>query len=109
MNRKECPDRLCSQKENTPIDGKAMNEKTSSVETEVRQRAVTATPKLVNGQRLLEELFDEDSRPSLRTLRNWTAAKAIPFVRLGHLVFFFVPDVKSALEKRHTIKAKGVQ
>lgn len=63
--------------------------------------------KLVSAPRLLEELFDPESRPSLRTVRNWTAAKAIPFVRLGHLVFFNIPDVQRALEKRHTIMAKG--
>jgi hypothetical protein len=56
--------------------------------------------KLVNAKKLLELLFDEDSRPSLRTLRNWTAANAIPFVRLGHLVFFSPDKVREALQKK---------
>jgi hypothetical protein len=63
--------------------------------------------KLVNAEKLLELLWDEDSRPSLRWLRTQTKAKAIPFVRMGHLVFFYPPDVRASLERKHTIRARG--
>jgi hypothetical protein len=46
--------------------------------------------KLVGAQELLNELFSDGCRPSLRWLRTQTAAKAIPHVRIGHLVFFDV-------------------
>ncbi len=73
------------------------------------ENGVYAPAKLVNGPTLLVLLFDENSRPSLRWLRTMTKSKAIPFVRLGHLVFFYPPDVRAALEKRHTVNAKGVK
>jgi hypothetical protein len=65
-------------------------------------------PKLVKAERLIETVFDEGSRPSLRTLRGWTKAKAIPFVRIGHGVWFNPDEVRRALSNRHTIKAKGL-
>jgi hypothetical protein len=63
--------------------------------------------KLVNAKTLLELLWDEDSRPSLRWLRTQTKAKALPFVRMGHLIFFYPPDVRSALDRKYTIRARG--
>ena len=60
------------------------------------------TPKLVNAERLLEALFDEDSRPSLRWLRQMQAQRVIPYYKLGHLVRFNIKEVREALEaERH--------
>ena len=58
--------------------------------------------KLLNAQQLLDQLFDDESKPSLRWLREQTRARAIPFVRIGHLVFFDLAIVRSALAERHT-------
>jgi len=55
---------------------------------------------LVNGPTLLESLFDEKSRPSIRWLRDQTRKKQIPFVRLGHLVFFDLEAVRSTIGKQ---------
>jgi hypothetical protein len=55
---------------------------------------------LVDAERLLELLFEEQSRPSLRWLREQQARRAIPFVRLGRLVFFDLAQVRAALKIR---------
>jgi hypothetical protein len=56
--------------------------------------------KLVNATNLLEILFDEDSRPSLRSLRTWTSTRIIPSVRIGRLIFYDLAAVQAALSKR---------
>jgi len=65
--------------------------------------------KLVNADQLLEQIFDPTAKPSLRWLRTQTKAKAIPHVRIGHLVFFDVEMVRTALATknlvRHRVKA----
>ena len=43
-------------------------------------------PKLVDANGLLEALFDEQSRPSLRWLRQMQAQRKIPYVKIGHCV-----------------------
>jgi hypothetical protein len=43
---------------------------------------------LVKGQRLLELLFEEESRPSMQWLRAQVHAKAIPYIKRGRLFFF---------------------
>lgn len=62
---------------------------------------------LVDASRLLEILFEEQSRPSLRWLRERQASRAIPFVRLGRLIFFDPEQVRAALASRCTIKSRG--
>lgn len=60
--------------------------------------------KLVCAQQLLDELFDPGARPSLRWLRSQTKAKAIPHVRIGHLVFFDLEMVREALAARNLVR-----
>jgi hypothetical protein len=72
----------------------------------MHENASTVTSKLVNAQGLLQVLFEPDARPSLRWLRNQTKAKSIPFVRCGRLIFFYPPDVRAALDKKHTVRSK---
>lgn len=62
--------------------------------------------KLVNAHQLLEELFDPKCRPSLRWLWNMTKARAIPFIRIGHLVFFDVDMVRSALAEVNLVRRR---
>jgi len=62
--------------------------------------------KLVDAPRLLEALFDEASRPSLRWLRGQQKARAIPFVRCGRLIFFNIDAVRAALANNRTINAR---
>lgn len=62
---------------------------------------------LVDGPSLLELIFDKQSRPTLRWLRDQQKRRIIPYVKIGHLVRFDVDKVRDALEKRHTVKAKA--
>jgi hypothetical protein len=68
--------------------------------------------KLVRSEQLLDQLFDPDAKPSIRWLRAQTRAKTIPYVRIGHLVFFDVDMVRAVLADknlvRHRIKAPSV-
>lgn len=66
----------------------------------------TNSPQLVRGERLLELLFDEYSRPSLRWLRQMQAQRKIPYVKIGHLVRFDVDQVRSALEDDCTVHSR---
>lgn len=52
--------------------------------------------KLVNCDELLQELFTENARPSVRWLLNQVRARKIPFVRIGRLIFFDVEQVRKA-------------
>lgn len=62
--------------------------------------------KLVNAGQLLEQLFDPDAKPSLRWLRSQTKSKAIPHVRIGHLVFFDVDMVRTALAGKNLVRRR---
>lgn len=61
------------------------------------------TTKLVDATRLLEILWDEKSRPSLRWLRERQAERAIPYVKVGSLVWFDPDEVRQCLKERWTI------
>lgn len=65
---------------------------------------VAVRGKLVNGQQLLEQLFDPEARPSMRWLRSQTKAKSIPFIRIGHLVFFDMDMVRAALAAKNLVR-----
>jgi hypothetical protein len=60
----------------------------------------------VRAERLLEILFEEDSRPSLRWLREQQARRAIPFVKIGALVYFDPPAVKAHFAAKSTIRGR---
>lgn len=67
---------------------------------------ITIKGKLVSAEVLLDQVFDPQSRPSIRWLRTQTKAKTIPFVRIGHLVFFDVDMVRAALAAKNLIKGR---
>ena len=73
----------------------------------MKEVRITVTGKLLNAQGLLNELFSEECRPSLRWLRTQTKAKAIPCVRIGRLVFFDVEMVRAYLAERRLVHARG--
>ena len=60
--------------------------------------------KLVSAEQLLEQLFDPDCKPSLRWLRSQTKSKAIPHIRIGHLVFFDMDMVRAALAGKNLVR-----
>ena len=61
---------------------------------------------LVPGEVLLATLWpDEETRPTLRWLRKMTATRSLPFVKLGHRVWFDVQRVRRHLDKKFTVEA----
>jgi hypothetical protein len=63
-------------------------------------------PKFLDARGLLEALFDESSRPSLRWLRQMQAQRKIPYIKLGRLVRFDVTQVRAALEEDCTVHSR---
>ena len=59
--------------------------------------------KLVDASQLLEILWDEESRPSLRWLRDRQAERAIPYVKVGARVWFDPVEVRQCLKDRWTV------
>jgi len=55
--------------------------------------------RLVDAKGLLETLFADGCRPSLRWIRTQQKRKAIPSCRIGHLVFFDPDAVRAALNR----------
>ncbi len=64
--------------------------------------------KLVSAEELLEQLFAPECKPSLRWLRTQTKAKSIPHVRIGHLVFFDMEQVRTALAGRTAARGRRI-
>lgn len=62
--------------------------------------------KLVSAEQLLEQLFAPECKPSLRWLRTQTKARSIPHVRIGHLVFFDLDMVRTALAGRRLVRGR---
>ena len=60
--------------------------------------------KLVCAEQLLDQVFDPGARPGVRWLRSQAKAKAIPHVRIGHLVFFDVVLVREALAAKNLVR-----
>lgn len=79
-----------------------MNETTPQAE----QRSQLAT-RYVDANKLLELLFDEASRPSLRWVRDQQKARTLQFVKIGRRVFFDPILVKAQLDARAMGKFKN--
>lgn len=62
----------------------------------------------VDAPRLLEILFDEACRPSLRWVRDQQRNRTLPFVKIGRLVFFDPVACKAALDAKAAGR-KGVR
>ena len=60
---------------------------------------------LLDAESCIEQLFDGESKPSLRTFREWQAKGLIPFLKIGRLTFFDAEEVRAALNKRCRIQA----
>ncbi len=62
---------------------------------------------LVDAQKLLETLFDADTRPTDRWLRKMTRRKVVPYYRIGGLLRFDVEEVRAALERDCRVVSKA--
>ena len=58
----------------------------------------------VDAPKLLEILFDEASRPSLRWLRDQQRNRTVPFCKIGRRVFFDPQIVKLHLDAKATVR-----
>lgn len=69
--------------------------------------APTVSSHLCDGPGLLEVIWpNEKSRPSLRALINWRDLGIIPYLKLGRRVFYDPAEVRWALRKKCTVRAK---
>jgi hypothetical protein len=64
------------------------------------------TGKLVDTQNMLNEVFSDGWRPSLRWLRTQTKAGAVPHIRTGHLVFCDVEMVRTHLVGTRLVRGR---
>jgi hypothetical protein len=62
----------------------------------------------VDAPKLLEILFDEASRPSLRWVRDQQKTRSLPFCKIGRRVFFDPQIVKTYLDAKAAGR-KGTQ
>jgi hypothetical protein len=61
---------------------------------------------LLDAQSCIDEVFRGGRKPVLRTFRNWQAKGWIPVKKIGRFTFFDPNEVRTALDKRFTIKAE---
>jgi len=62
---------------------------------------------LVKGPELLAMIWpDESSRPSIRTLERFRESRLIPFIKLGHGVWYDPDQVRAAIINKCTINAR---
>ena len=67
---------------------------------------LTVKGKLVGAEEMLGQVFAPQCKPSLRWLRTQTKAKSIPYIRIGHLVFFDVEMVRAALVNKRLVRGR---
>ena len=73
----------------------------SEITSQTEKQSPLAT-RYVDAPKLLEILFDEASRPSLRWIRDQQKARRLPFAKIGRLVFFDPVACKAALDAKAT-------
>ena len=52
-------------------------------------------------------IFPSGKEPSIRTLREWTKLRRIPFHRVGHFVYFDPEEVASHIRTKLKVPARG--
>lgn len=70
-----------------------------------RNNVTADTTGLVDAATLLKTNWHPDAAPSLRWLRDQTAKRTIPYIKIGHKVFFDPAKVRQSLAKRFTVEA----
>jgi len=61
---------------------------------------------LVSGQRLLEIVFEQAGRPSLRWLKYQQSEGNIPYLKVGRRTFFDPAQVRETLAKRFCVETR---
>lgn len=52
-------------------------------------------------------IFPSGNEPSVRTLREWTKLRRIPFHRVGHFVYFDPEEVAVHIRTKLKVPARG--
>ena len=52
-------------------------------------------------------IFPAGREPSIRTLRNWTKLRRIPYHKVGHFVFFDRNEVELHIRMKLKVPARG--
>lgn len=60
----------------------------------------------INGLRM-SGIFPSGKEPSMRTLREWTKLRRIPYHRLGHFVYYDIAEVASHIRTKLLVPARG--
>jgi len=64
-------------------------------------------PILVGAEKCLEILFpDVESRPGIRTIREWQARGYLPYLKISRRTYFDPEQVRAALSRRFTIQTR---
>lgn len=67
------------------------------------------SPSLLGAAELLLELFPaNESRPSVRWLRRMQARALVPYKKIGRRVFFDPEEVRRALDRQFSVRAKNL-
>jgi len=68
-------------------------------------RANTSSSPLVDAITCIDQVFEGERKPSIRTFRDWQAKGLIPVFKIGRLTYFDPEQVRAALNKRCLIEA----
>ena len=52
-------------------------------------------------------IFPAGKEPSIRTLRDWTKLRRIPYHKVGRLVYFDPAEVSHHIRTKHKVPARG--
>ena len=52
-------------------------------------------------------IFPEGKEPSIRTLRDWTKLRRIPYHKIGRLVYFDPAEVSAHIRTKLKVPARG--
>lgn len=52
-------------------------------------------------------IFPTGREPSIRTLRDWTKLRRVPYHRIGRLIYFDPAEVSLHIRTKHKIPARG--
>ena len=55
----------------------------------------------------LSGIFPKNNEPSIRTLRDWTKLRRIPYHRVGHFVYFDPVEVEEHIRTKLKVPARG--
>ena len=55
----------------------------------------------------LSGIFPQGKEPSIRTLRNWTKLRRIPYHKVGHFIYYDPTEVAAYIRTKLRIPARG--